>query len=269
MSAPDYDAYQTAFHRAFLPELHRILDALPLPAGGAVLDVPCGDGFYARRLAERMAGGRLVAADASDDYLARARTNLADVPTSAEVQVRKADAYHLPYPAGTFDLAWCAQSLISLDPEAAVRELFRVTRPNGAVGVLEVDEFHHVLLPWPAGLEAALATAVHAGSVARHGSGVKLAPARRLRPLLRRVGFGSVRRTTHPFERAAPFDAATATFLRHHLEFLRALVAPHLPAPLLAAFDRLADPDAADSLLHSPDAELTCLNVVHLAHPQG
>ncbi len=104
MSAPEYDSYQTAFHRAFRPELQRILDALPLPASGSVLDVPCGDGFYARRLAERMTGGRLVATDASDDYLARARTTLARIGTAADVQVRKADAYHLPFPDGAFDL---------------------------------------------------------------------------------------------------------------------------------------------------------------------
>jgi len=267
MSAPDYDAYQSSFHRAFHPELHSILGGLPLPDGGSVLDVPCGDGFYARRMAERVSGGRVVAVDASDDYMARACTNLADVVTSAEVEVRKADAYHLPYPDGTFDLTWRAQSLISLDLEAAVRELFRVTQPSGTAAVLEVDEFHHALLPWPTELEAVLPAAVHAASVAPLGSGTKLAPARRLRPLLRRVGFGSVRRATHPFERAAPFDGHTVAFLRHHLGFLRSLVAPHLPASLLTAFDRLSDPDARDSLLNSPDAELTCLNVIYLACP--
>lgn len=268
-TSPEYDTYQTTFHAAFRPELHRLLDTLPLPNDGCVIDVPCGDGFYARRLAERMTGGRLVAADAGDEYLARARQALAGVGTAAVVEVDKADAYHLPYPDGTFDLAWCAQSLITLAPEPAVRELFRVTRADGAVVILEADEFHHVLLPWPVELEAALPPAVHAASVRQYGDGAKLAPARRLRGVLQRCGFRSVRRTTHPAERAAPFDPATAAFLTQHLRFLRTLVAPHLPANLLAAFDRLADPDAADSFFRSLEVELVCLNVVHLARPQA
>ncbi len=149
-----------------------------------------------------------------------------------------------------------------------MRELFRVTQPTGAAAVLEVDEFHHVLLPWPAELEAVLPAAVHAASLKKYGDGAKLAPARRLRAVLRRAGFRAIRRTTHTAERVAPFDSDTTAFLTHHLKFLRSLVAPHLPAPLLAAFDRASDPDAAGSFFRSPEAELSCLNLVYLARPQ-
>ena len=260
--------YQTSFQTAFRPELYRILDGLPLPTGGAVLDVPCGGGFYARRLAERLtADGRLTAVDARDECLTRTRAALADVPTAAAVEVRQADAYHLPYPDAAFDLTWCAQSLISLDPEAAVRELFRVTRADGVTAVLEADEFHHVLLPWPVDLEAALPPALHAASVRRYGDAAKLAPARRLRRVFRQAGFRSVRRVTHNAERAAPFDPPTTDFLVRHLRFLRSLVCPHLSATHRATFDRLTDPAAADSLFRSPEADLVCLNVVYLARP--
>src|SRR5262245_17398848 len=68
---PAYDARQHAFHQAFQPELYAILDALPVGPGSVVLDVPCGDGFYAKRLAER--AGRVVAVDSSPDYLSLAR----------------------------------------------------------------------------------------------------------------------------------------------------------------------------------------------------
>lgn len=264
-TAPEYDTYQSAFHQAFRPELYRMIDTLPLPDGGCVIDVPCGDGFYTRRLAERMTGGRLVAADACDEYLNRTRDRLSDAATGAGVEVTKADAYRLPHPDGTFDVAWCAQSLISLDPLPAVRELHRVTRSDGAVVILEADEFHHVLLPWPVELEAALPLAVHAASVRRYHDGAKLAPVRRLRGLLRRCGFQSVKRTIHPAERAAPFDPPTAAFLAHHLRFLRSLVAPHLTPELLRTFDRFADADRPDSLLRSPEVELSCLNVVYHA----
>jgi ubiquinone/menaquinone biosynthesis C-methylase UbiE len=191
-TTPDYDGYQSSFHEAFRPELYRVLDALPVWPGSRVLDVPCGNGFYTRRLAERLTAGTLVAVDVDDVYLSRTRAAVAG--TAAATEVRKADAYRLPYPDAAFDLVWCAQSLISLDPEPAVREMRRVTAADGTAAILEVDEFHHVLLPWPVELEAALPQAVHAASVQKYGDGAKLAPARRLRRVLRQAGFRSVRR---------------------------------------------------------------------------
>jgi ubiquinone/menaquinone biosynthesis C-methylase UbiE len=262
-TAPDYDAYQSSFHDAFRTELYRILDALPVPPNGQVLDVPCGNGFYCRRLAERFgAGGRVTAVDASDEYLRLARTAVAG---RTGVDIREASAYELPFLDGTFDLVWCAQSLISLDPLRAVREMLRVAKRGGVVAILEMDEFHHVLLPWPAELEAAIPPAVYAASIQRYGDGVKLAPSRTLRGVLDRAGFESVCRVTHPFDRATPFDRPTAAFLTHYFGHLRWLIYPHLSIQMREAFDRMTDPDASDSLHHRPDVEMVCLNTVYLA----
>lgn len=266
-SAPDYDAYQSSFHTAFRRELYRILDELPLPDRASVLDVPCGNGFYARHLASRLgAGGRLVAVDNSPAYLEQAGRALAGV-TGPAVEVRNADAYRLPFPDASFDLVWCAQSLISLDPVAAVRETFRVVKPDGLVAILEVDEFHHVLLSWPEELEAALPQAVLASSVRRFGDGGKLSPSRRLRRLLKQCGFRSVRRDTYPIERAAPFDPPTLAFLTHHLRHLRSLVYSQLSPAEREEFDRLTDLGRADSLFRAADSEVVCINAVYFAKP--
>jgi hypothetical protein len=63
----------------------------------------------------------------------------------------------------------------------ALRELGRVVRPGGQVAVLETDEYHHVLLPWPVGLELAVQRAVREESRVRYGTGNKFAQSRRLR----------------------------------------------------------------------------------------
>jgi ubiquinone/menaquinone biosynthesis C-methylase UbiE len=263
---PGYDAYQSAFHEAFRPELYGIVDALPIPDGGAVIDVPCGNGYYTRRLAERLPpNGRLTAVDTCEAYLEQTRRAVAESGREAEVEVRQADALHLPYPDASFDFVWCAQSLISLDPTPAVREMSRVTKPGGRIAVLEVDEFHHVLLPWPVELEAAFPQAVLAASMRRYGDGAKLAPARRLRRLMQQCGWRAIRRRTHTFERSAPFVPFTQAFLARHLEFQKSFVYPHLPAALRPTFDRLADPDADESFFRRADAELGCVNTVYLA----
>jgi ubiquinone/menaquinone biosynthesis C-methylase UbiE len=260
--AHQYDAYQSSFHEAFRAELYEALDTLPIPPGGKVLDVPCGNGFYTRHLAEQLStNGRLTAVDANEECLRLTR----DAVKAGAVDIGRADAYELPFRDATFDLVWCAQSLISLDPLRAVREMFRVIKPHGLVAILEVDEFHHVLLPWPAELEAALPAAVHAACVRKYGNGIKLAPTRKLRGVLNRAGFGTVRRITLAFDRAAPFDARTAAFLTHYLGHLKRLARPHLPTALRKAFDHATDPDDADSLYHRSDSEMVCINAVYLA----
>jgi hypothetical protein len=122
-------------------------------------------------------------------------------------------------------------------------------------------------LPWPAELEAALPAAVHAACVRKYGDGIKLAPARKLRGVLDRVGFGSVRRETHSFDRAAPFDARTGAFLARYFEHLRWLAYPHLSLPLQKTFDRATDSDASDALSRRSNCELVCVNAVYLARP--
>lgn len=254
----DSAAYQSSFHAAFRDDLFRILDALP--AAADALDVPCGNGFYARKLAERV--GRLTAVDADEHCLRQARAALAG---AAHATVQKADAYRLPFADATFDLVWCAQSLITLDPARAVAEMARVLTADGVLGVLEVDDFHHVLLPWPVELEAALPLAVKAAAERRYGDAVKTSPARRLRGVLTAAGLRAVRRVTYPFDRAAPFDLPTTDFLRRHFDHLRAFVYPYLSAAAQAAFDRAADPDGDAGILRQPDAELVCLNAVYFA----
>jgi ubiquinone/menaquinone biosynthesis C-methylase UbiE len=261
---PDYDAYQESFHEAFRAELYGILDDLPIPEGGHVLDVPCGNGFYTRRLAERLGSDcHLAAVDTDNGYLRFTREGVKGA--KATVEIRKANAYRLPYDDASFDVVWCAQSLISLDPTSAIREMFRVSKPNGIVSILEADEFHHVLLPWPVELEAAMPLAVKAASVQKYGDGKKLAPTRSLRRLLKQAKFRSVRRVTYPFDRAAPFDPLTAAFLKQHVEYLRSLAYPFLPIPLQRAFDRITDSDNMRSLFRVRDAEMVCINAVYLA----
>src|SRR5262249_37340418 len=162
-----------------------------------------------------------------------------------------------------FDLAWCAQSLISLENAlAALRELVRVIRPGGVVAVLESDEVHHVLLPWPVELELALHRALLPASQRRYGARANPAPARRVRRLLRQVGLRGGSKFTVPADRSAPWCEAEARFLRLHLQFLEKLVRPHLRPAERQWLARLAWGEGRTGLLANPDAELTCLNVV-------
>lgn len=265
---PEYAAQLTALHRAFRRELTKATAAPPLPAGGRVLDIPCGDGFYTACFARRLhlAGG-VVAADLSPAFLRLARRAVGRCRRAAPVEYVRADAYALPFDDAAFDLVWCAQSLITLadDPATAVREMRRVVRPGGVVAILESDEYHHVLINWPVELELSVQRAVAAAARERYGASATVAPARGAQRLLRAAGLRPAWKRTFTGDRQTPFDRATAAFLAGHLAETRRRIAPHLRPDRLAAFDRFADPADPQSVFRRPDAEVTCLNTLFVA----
>src|SRR5262245_4603881 len=112
---PGYTPTLMAYHRAFARELRAIVAGLPLQPGDRVLDLACGDGIYARWLAEDLdGGGSVLAVDLSAAFLELARRELPSDFPAERVQFVRADLKHLPIPDDSFDLVWCAQSLYSL-----------------------------------------------------------------------------------------------------------------------------------------------------------
>lgn len=252
-----------AYQRAFQPELEAAVRSYDLPDGARVLDSPCGDGFYTDLFARHLRAGTLVAADLSPECLDRARSAVRPASSRLSVEFTRADAYRLPFADDSFDLVWCAQSFITLDdPIRALRELARVVRPGGRVAVLETDEYHHVLLPWPVGLEQAVQRALREESRVRFGTSRKYAQARGLRAVFLEAGLTPTGKRTVVTDRSAPFGPAEREFLARHLGHLREFVRMELTPREMADLERATDPDDADSLLNRPDAELTCLATV-------
>ena len=108
-----------------------------LRPGMSVLDVGCGPGTITAGLAERVAPGRVVAADAAETVLDEARANTAGLDN---VEFAVADVHALDFPDGTFDVVHAHQVLQHVaDPVGALREMRRVTRPGGIVAARDVD----------------------------------------------------------------------------------------------------------------------------------
>jgi ubiquinone/menaquinone biosynthesis C-methylase UbiE len=110
-----------------------------LSPGMAVLDVGCGTGLETTRLAKAVApSGMVVGIDASEKFLTEARRR--GVTLALPVEYRHSDAQQIPFPEETFDVVRAERLFPYLaDPERAFSELVRVTKPGGAVALIEPD----------------------------------------------------------------------------------------------------------------------------------
>ncbi len=110
-----------------------MLKAIGEPAGLAVLDAGCGEGYLSRILASN--GATVTGVDSSARLIEAARTqNPADaLPVSFDV----GSVDELPYQDSTFDLVVCNHLINDLyDPSKPISEFARVLRSGGRLIIL-------------------------------------------------------------------------------------------------------------------------------------
>ena len=260
-SLPDYARLLDAYHRAYAAELSEIVGTLIMRPGDRVLDLACGDGLYARLLSDRAGRtGTVMAVDLSREWLDFAQSKRFDDGVSP-VRYCQASAEQLPFADHSFDLVWCAQSFYSLpNPRLAVREMARVARPGGVVGVLENDTLHHLLLPWPVEIELETRVAELQAFTNETSRPAKYYVGRRLSAEFLRQGLEHIGEKTWATTRQAPWSEADRTFLTEYFDNLRQRIAPVLNREALARFDAWLGVDDGHSVLDRPDFTTVCLD---------
>jgi ubiquinone/menaquinone biosynthesis C-methylase UbiE len=132
ISAEQAEVYESRFVPAIFAQWAApLLDAAEVNAGQSVLDVACGTGVLARTAAERVGpGGNVAGVDLNEGMLTVARRQRPDL------HWRQGDVADLPYADDSFDAVLCQSALMFFpDATAALREMARVCRPGGTVGV--------------------------------------------------------------------------------------------------------------------------------------
>jgi demethylmenaquinone methyltransferase/2-methoxy-6-polyprenyl-1,4-benzoquinol methylase len=111
----------------------RLVARADVRGGDAALDVACGTGDLAGRLAA--AGARVIGIDLAPEMLAVARRRYAGY-----VRWAAADIGALPFAAGTFDVVTAGYGLRNVpDLDASLRELARVLKPGGRLLSLDFE----------------------------------------------------------------------------------------------------------------------------------
>ncbi len=120
----------------------RLLVERTVHLGDRVLDCGAGTGSTAL-LAARRAGpaGEVTLFDQSEEMLAVAADKGGRAGLAARLHFRTGDLLQLPFVDDSFDVVLSTYSLCPVyDPAAGARELYRVTRPGGLIGIAHSTE---------------------------------------------------------------------------------------------------------------------------------
>lgn len=133
--------------RAIWPQEAPLFRRYALPASARVLDVGCGTGELASRLAGAMPSATIVGVDVLEGSVALARARHAAL--APRLSFARGDAYALAFPDASFDLVVCRHVLQSIpEPERVVAEMRRVARPGGWLHLILED--YDLVQAWPA-----------------------------------------------------------------------------------------------------------------------
>ena len=132
----DGEAYERLMGRFTRAAGEVFLDWLSMPPGLAWVDVGCGTGAFTQLILDRCAPSSVAAIDPSEEQIAYAR----NTPTAKRVDFRIGDAQSLPFADRTFEAAVMALVITFVaDPDKAIAELKRVTKPGGTIATYMWD----------------------------------------------------------------------------------------------------------------------------------
>ncbi|MGH7278308.1 MAG: methyltransferase domain-containing protein [Candidatus Rokuibacteriota bacterium] len=187
----------------------RFLRFVPVHRGDRVLEVGCGSGVIVRDLTALVGRrGRVVGVDVSRVAVAMARRLARGHPRTASMTFRVGDGMRLPYRDAAFDTAIAVTVLLhAADPLRVVKEMARVVRARGRVGLQDQD-FGTVAAAHP---DAALTDLIFDGVTRRIYE--ERYSGRRLPALLRAAGLERVRLLTDVYQ-----DTTLAPYTKSFLE---------------------------------------------------
>lgn len=108
----------------------QVIERLQVGPGDRVLDLGCGVGVPAVRIAE-VTGAEVLGVSVVPSHVQQATRQAAEAGLSDRVRFEVADAHHLSYPEASFDAVVAIESLGHMDRSVVLPAVCRVLRPGG------------------------------------------------------------------------------------------------------------------------------------------
>jgi ubiquinone/menaquinone biosynthesis C-methylase UbiE len=128
-------------HPKFSQMMREYFAAMGIDAARSVLDLGCGTGVAARTIAHRAGfSGRVTGIDRSTHLIAAATRLAKDEDIAAKVDFRAGDSHSLGLRDASYDMVVAHTLFSHLEhPRAVLREIVRVAKPGGKVGIFDGD----------------------------------------------------------------------------------------------------------------------------------
>ena len=100
-----------------------------IPAGGSVLEIAPGPGYFCIELA-KLGDYKITGLDISKSFVEIAQKNAAEA--GLKIEFRQGNASAMPFENETFDFTFCQAAFKNFsEPVKAIAEMYRVLRPGG------------------------------------------------------------------------------------------------------------------------------------------
>ena len=110
--------------------------AKKIPAGGNVLEIAPGPGYFCIELA-KLGSYKITGLDISKSFVEIARANAAQSGVRAEF--RQGNASEMPFESDSFDFTFCQAAFKNFsEPVRAIAEMHRVLRPGGVAVIVDM-----------------------------------------------------------------------------------------------------------------------------------
>lgn len=252
-AARDYSRKLELFNAFAGRELRAAIASLRLKPGTRVLDAGCGTGEALNWLDDEVSpDGQVVGIDLASAHVVAARRR-----ARPGVPVLLGNLLAAPFPAESFDLIWCVNTINHLrDPLLGVRALARLLRPGGRIALGQSSLLPDMYFSWDARLERLTNEAVRQYYRDRYAVSERdLAAVRSIVGVLRRAGLREITPRTFVIERVAPLAAEDEAYLGEAIfkdtwgERLR----PYMADEDYAALAQLCDARHPQFALRRPD----------------
>ena len=192
MSGTYVHGYRAREHERLQDQAGTLVDLLhadtAYPSGSSVLEAGCGVGAQTVTLARRSPEARFTSVDVSAESVAEAQRRV-DGAGLANVELRQADIFDLPFEPASFDHVFVCFVLEHLSrPVEALSLLGGLLRPGGTITVIEGDHGSAYFHPDSPAAHAAIACQIRLQAEA----GGDALIGRRLYPLMVEAGFDAV-----------------------------------------------------------------------------